>query len=70
MIHIDRTGFEPNADWVNNADALTQQLISAPDEISRNNIIDSNQDVWGELKDFLLSISFNKCSRTLGSSTL
>ncbi len=58
MIHIDRTGFEPDVNWVNNADALTQQLINAPDEISRNNIIDGNEGVWGELKDFLLSISF------------
>jgi uncharacterized protein (TIGR02646 family) len=61
MIYIDRTGFEPDVDWVNNADSLTQQLINAPDEISRNNIIDGNEAVWGELKDFLLSISFNKC---------
>jgi uncharacterized protein (TIGR02646 family) len=61
MIHIDRTGFEPQIEWLNNADALTQQLINAPNEISRNQIIDDNQKIWGDLKDFLLSISNNKC---------
>lgn len=61
MIHINREGFTPDIGWIAKADALTQQLINAPNEVSRNTIIDANQDVWGELKDFLLSISNNKC---------
>lgn len=61
MIHINRIGFEPDIEWMNKADALTQQLINAPDSPSRNQIIDDNQAVWGELKDFLLSISNEKC---------
>lgn len=61
MIHIDRDRFEPSTEWINKADALTQQLINAPDTASRNQIIDDNQHVWGELKDFLIKISSNKC---------
>lgn len=61
MIHIDRTGFEPDIEWINKADVLTQQLINAPDVPAQNQIIDDNQAIWGELKDFLLSISSNKC---------
>lgn len=61
MIHIDRSGFEPDIQWVNKANALTQQLVNAPDNLTRNQIIDKNEGVWKELKDFLLSISNNKC---------
>lgn len=61
MIHIDRTGFEPDIEWTNKADILTQQLINSPDTPTRNQVIEDNQAVWGELKDFLLSISNNKC---------
>lgn len=61
MIHIDRTGFEPDVEWVNRADTLTLQLINTLDSPNRNQIIDDNQPIWRELKDFLLSISNNKC---------
>lgn len=61
MIHINRTGYTPDPAWIRQADALTQQLIRASTPDDRNKIIDENQAIWGKLKDFLLSISDNKC---------
>lgn len=61
MIFVNRNAFTPDIDWINRADILTQALIASPDEISRNQIIDNNEGMWGELKDFLLNISHNKC---------
>ena len=61
MIHINRNESIPNQEWIERADGLTAQLIAAPDGISRNQIIDNNSGLWGELKDFLLNISYQKC---------
>ncbi|GHN02287.1 hypothetical protein WSM22_37760 [Cytophagales bacterium WSM2-2] len=61
MIYVDRTGHIPDAAWITNADLLTQDLLAAADADARNKIIDDNQTLWGELKDFLLGISQNKC---------
>jgi uncharacterized protein (TIGR02646 family) len=61
MIYIDRTGYTPDAAWIASADDLTQQLLDAADANARNQIIDDNQALWGQLKDFLLDISQNKC---------
>lgn len=61
MIHINREGYIPDEEWINKADTLTQQLINAPNTISRHHIIDNNENIWRELKDFLLNISHQKC---------
>lgn len=61
MIYIDRTGHLPGEDWLNRAERLTRQLIGAPNNEARFRIIDANESLWGELKDFLLRISTNKC---------
>ncbi len=61
MIHINRHGFSPDPNWINRADAITQQLLAAGSTDERNNLIDSNEALWTELKDFLLSISHEKC---------
>ncbi len=61
MIHIDRSGHIPDATWITRADNLTKSLLAAPDASARNVIIDNNEILWGELKDFLLGISKNKC---------
>jgi uncharacterized protein (TIGR02646 family) len=61
MIFIDRTGHTPEDDWIQRADDLTQLLFDAADATARNKIIDKNEKLWGELKDFLLGISNNKC---------
>lgn len=61
MIFIDRTDKNPPEDWLNRANELTNQLLAAPDLAARHRIIDENDKLWGELKDFLLGISFGKC---------
>jgi uncharacterized protein (TIGR02646 family) len=61
MIYIDRTGHAPDAAWIVRADNLTKQLLVEAEAATRNQIIDDNQVLWGELKDFLLGISQNKC---------
>ncbi|MEO0556386.1 MAG: hypothetical protein AAF149_24600 [Bacteroidota bacterium] len=43
------------------AKKLTEDLLNASDTAAQNKIIDDNQGMWGELKDFLLGISQNKC---------
>lgn len=61
MMYIDRTGKSPQENWINRADQMTQALLAAANATDRNNIIDANQNLWGELKDFLLEISWQKC---------
>lgn len=61
MMYIDRTGKAPEQDWLDRADQATQLLMNATTAAERNTIIDTNEVLWGELKDFLLEISFNKC---------
>jgi uncharacterized protein (TIGR02646 family) len=40
---------------------LLEELKTAPNAESRKKIIDANSDVWGELKEWLLSLSHGKC---------
>ena len=47
--------------WISKANLILQQLQSAPDDETRKQIIDANSQVWGELKQWLLSLSYNKC---------
>jgi uncharacterized protein (TIGR02646 family) len=54
-------GKSPEQDWLDRANQVTQQLINATTLAERNSIIDANEVLWGELKDFLLEISYNKC---------
>lgn len=61
MIYIDRGNFVPEQSWLIRAGAVTQQLLNEPDTSMRNTIIDQNENLWTELKDFLLSISKEKC---------
>lgn len=61
MIYIDLENNPPSQDWINRADAVTQELIVAGDEVTRNTIIDSNENLWKELKGHLAALSHNKC---------
>jgi uncharacterized protein (TIGR02646 family) len=61
MIFIDRANKTPSPDWLNRADSIAQLLLNAPNEQERNIIIDANEGLWGELKDFLFDISYGKC---------
>ncbi len=51
----------PDAVWDAKAKAVLAQLKAAPDAEARKAIIDANSAVWGELKEWLLSLSHQKC---------
>lgn len=61
MIHINRDGFSPDPAWIVRADAVSEQLLAAATTADRNTLIDANENLWTELKDFLLGISYEKC---------
>lgn len=61
MIYIDLENNPPSQDWINRADAVTQELIAAENNVLRNTIIDNNQALWNELKVHLATLSNNKC---------
>lgn len=51
-----------NQDWLDKAKILTDLLAAAPDKSARDAIIDAQANqIWGEIKDWLLSLSHNKC---------
>jgi uncharacterized protein (TIGR02646 family) len=51
----------PDAAWVAKAKAILNQLKAASNADARKKIIDDNKTVWGELKEWLLSLSHQKC---------
>jgi hypothetical protein len=55
MRHISREGKQPDAEWLAKANELLEELNAAGDAETRNEIIDGNARVWGELKEWLLS---------------
>jgi uncharacterized protein (TIGR02646 family) len=61
---LDSAGPQKNGQldqaWLTKAANLTAQLHAAPDSAAREAIIDKNE-IWGEVKDWLLSLSHNKC---------
>lgn len=61
MRHISVDGKVPASAWVAKAAKLLAELQAAPDVEARNKIIDKNGKVWGELKQWLLEISHQKC---------
>ena len=61
MRHIPLRKNKPDQAWIDKAAELSERLRLAPDAEARNKIIDDNKEVWGELKEWLLSISHNKC---------
>lgn len=61
MIYIDLENNPPAQDWIDRADKVTQQLLTAQDDASRNDIIDRNRNLWDELKNHLTALSHNKC---------
>jgi uncharacterized protein (TIGR02646 family) len=61
MIHIDVERKTPPEEWLQRAQAVTEQLDRAASQEDRQTIIDKNQALWGELKEWLLDLSHNKC---------
>jgi hypothetical protein len=52
---------EPDPAWIEKADDLLDELRTAETVEARNALIDSRAEVWGELKSFLLGLSYSKC---------
>jgi hypothetical protein len=59
--HIPLRSQTPDAAWIQKAKLLLDELNAAPDAATRNDIIDRNSSVWGELKSWLLDLSHQKC---------
>jgi uncharacterized protein (TIGR02646 family) len=53
--------YEAFQKWEVKASKITEELHNAPDMAARKEIIDRNQHPWGDLKDWLLSLSDQKC---------
>lgn len=50
-----------NTAWVTEAEDILKQLEAAPDKAARDAIIDANEEVWKKLRDWLLTLSHDKC---------
>ncbi len=64
MRYIDLENNKPDEAWLKKSDKLTKRLIELHEEgniTGRNKLIDDNTSHWGEIKDWLLSLSHNKC---------
>jgi len=52
----------PDLAWLAAAADLTKKLADAPDKAARDLILDTkSNEIWGHIKDWLLSLSHNKC---------
>lgn len=62
MRRVIITGTPPQV-WIDKADAITAQLVAAPDEASRQAILDANEGFWRDdrIRNWLLSQFANKC---------
>lgn len=64
MRHIDIEGHEPSKEWLQESDRLTAELIKlheSGDVEGRNKLIKDNAKHWGDLKKWLLELSYHKC---------
>lgn len=61
MRHIPLHDRNPDRAWVERASSLISELKTAGDGAARNEIIDANSALWGELKEWLLELSHGKC---------
>lgn len=61
MRYISLRDQQPDPEWIRRASALIADLRAAADSAARNKIIDDNDGLWGELKEWLLELSHGKC---------
>ncbi|MCG9881752.1 MAG: hypothetical protein MH472_14245 [Bacteroidia bacterium] len=61
MIYINIDNHEPEEDWLNRADVLTASLLAAGSANERMQIIEDNEDMWGELKQHFCNVLHRKC---------
>ena len=60
MIHIPFGHEAPSQAWLEKR-KISEQLDAAENKQERDQIIDGNSKLWGELKDWLLKFSNGKC---------
>jgi len=60
MIFVNIDNHEPDEDWLDRADALTDQLLAAAPAV-RALIIEANEGMWGELKQHFCDVLQRKC---------
>lgn len=61
MIFVNIDNYEPNQDWLNRADALTDRLLVAATPDARATIIADNEGMWRELKQHFCDVLQRKC---------
>jgi uncharacterized protein (TIGR02646 family) len=61
MIFVNIDNHEPEQDWLDRADALTDQLLNAADAAARAVIIAGNDNMWGEIKQLFCDALQRKC---------
>lgn len=61
MIFINIDNHEPEEDWLERADALTDQLLIAATHADRKKIIEDHEGMWGELKQHFCDVLQRKC---------
>jgi hypothetical protein len=66
MIHIDMDGKTPPEEWLKKAKLVSDQLDRATSDEERSLIIEKHKLLWGEIKEWLLEQSHNKCWYTEG----
>ncbi len=64
MIHIDIDGKSPLLEWIEKAEALTQEIIRKHEEgdsVARDQLIEDNSNLWRKLEPWLRKLSSGKC---------
>jgi uncharacterized protein (TIGR02646 family) len=61
MRWIDLSNYSPNEEWLNDAKAVTEELMNAKSSKERNDIIKKNESLWGKLKAELVKQFYGKC---------
>lgn len=61
MIFVNIDDYEPEQDWLDRADDLTDRLLNAADAAERAVIIAGNDNMWGEIKQLFCDALQRKC---------
>lgn len=61
MIHIELDKYPPPQDWQDRAKAIEKKLIAAKTLKKKHQIIDQNDQLWRDLRDYLRDIQGKKC---------
>lgn len=61
MIHINIDGKRPPDEWCEKAEKITEQLRELDNHDERTKLIEKNQEIWKEIKKWLIDLSDGKC---------